>query len=133
MTDVVLVGLITASTGIIAAGMGVFGTLIVTNRSARFEEQRHRREIASRERQHYRELGLKVALTKFEMCSKLAQQLADATGRFQEIPPFEAFVIDGVKFMDIVATPDLGAQETARRMAELRDFTKTIREAAKQK
>jgi hypothetical protein len=118
MTDAYIVGIFTLA----GTAVGGWISYAVAARTARIEE-----------RKHFRELGLKVALTKFEECSKFAQQLADATGKFQEIPPFEAFVIDGVKFMDIVSTPGLSAQETARRMAELRDFTKTIREAAKQK
>ena len=118
MTDAYIVGIFT----IAGTTLGAWVSYAVAARTARIEE-----------RKHFRELGLKVTLTKFEGCSKLAQQLADATGKFQEIPPFEAFVIDGVKFMDIVATPGLSAHETARRMSELRDFTKTIREAAKQK
>jgi uncharacterized membrane protein YccC len=133
MSDVVLVGMVTAFAGIIGAVIGVCGTFIITSRTARFEEQRHIREIASRERQHFRELGLKVALAKFEGCAKLAQQLANATGKFQEVPPFEAFVIDGVKFMEIVATPDLSADETARRMSELRGFSQFIIQAAKKR
>ena len=122
MTEVVLVAAIAAGSTLVGTALGVWGTFAVTNRTARLEE-----------RKHFRELGLQIAITKFEGCSKLAQQLADATGKFQEIPPFEAFVIESTKFMDIVATPGLSAHETARRLALLRDFTKTIREAAKQK
>lgn len=115
MTDAYIVGIFT----IAGTALGAWVSYAVAARTARIEE-----------RKHFRELGLKVALTKFEGCSKLAQQLANVTGKLQEIPPFEAFVIDGVKFMDIVSTPGLNAHETARRMAELRDFTKTICEAA---
>src|ERR1017187_8382575 len=100
MSEVVLVAAITAASTLFGAAIGVWGTLAATDRTARLEE-----------RKHFRELGLKVALTKIEGCSKLAQQLADATGKFQEIPPFEAFVIESTKFMDIVSTPGLRAHE----------------------
>ena len=129
MSDAYVTGLFTLA----GTGLGFLGALLIANRTAKVEERRHIREIQSRERQHYRELGMKMALNKSEWCAKLAQQLANATGRFQEFPPFEAFIIDAMKFMDIVATPDLSAEEMARRMAELRDFIKIIRESAKQK
>jgi hypothetical protein len=118
MIDAYIVGVFTLA----GTALGAWVSYAVAARNARIEE-----------RKHFRELGLKVALTKFEGCAKLAQQLANTTGKFQEIPPFEAFVIDGVKFMDIVATPGLSAHETARRMAELRDFNKVIIQSAKQK
>jgi hypothetical protein len=122
MNETILVCVLSGSFGLLGVVIGIWSTSAVAARTARIEE-----------RKHFRELGLKVALTKFEGCSKLAQQLANSTGRFQEIPPFEAFVIEGIKFMDIVSTPGLSANETARRMSELREFSKTIVHAAKQK
>lgn len=122
MNETVLVCILSGSFGFLGVVIGVWSSYAVAARTARIEE-----------RKHFRELGLKVALTKFEGCAKLAQQVADATGRFQEMPPFEAFVIDGVKFMDIVSTPGLSAHETARQMAELRDFSKIIVQSTKKK
>ena len=118
MSDAYIVGIFT----IAGTSLGAWVSYAVAARNARIEE-----------RKHFRELGLKMALTKFEKNMELAQQLADATGRFQEVRPFEAFVIEGIKFMDIVATPNLSADEMARRMSDLRDFTQTIVYAAKQK
>jgi|ERR1035441_6768350 hypothetical protein len=120
MNITIVVCILSSSFTLLGVIIGAWIMSAVAARTARIEE-----------RKHFRELGLKVALTKFEGCSKLAQQLANASGKFQDMPPFEAFVIDGVKFMDIVATPGLSARETARRMAELRDFSKIIIQAAK--
>lgn len=122
MNDIILAAIVGGLFGLLGAVVGVFGALAVSNRTAKLEEKKH-----------FRELGLKVALTKFEKNGQLAQQLANATGKFQEIPPLEAFVIDGFKFMDIVASSNMDAHTTARRMAELRDFNKIIVHAAKQK
>lgn len=118
MSDSFIVGIFTLA----GTALGICATFAVAARTARIEE-----------RKHFRELGFKMALAKFEKNMEMAQQLADATGKFQEAPPFEAFVIEGIKFMDIVATPGLSATETARRMAHLRDFTQIIVHAAMQK
>jgi hypothetical protein len=64
---------------------------------------------------------------------QLAQQLANLKGGFVDTPPLEFFVIKGIKFMDIVSTPNISADETARRLADLQDFTSTVIHANKQK
>jgi hypothetical protein len=107
MSEPYIIGLFTLA----GTGLGALIMFAAADRTARIEE-----------RKHFRELGLKVAMTKFEGCSKLA----DATGKLQDIPPFEAFVLEGIKFMDIVSTPGLSAVETAKRLTELRDFSKTV-------
>jgi hypothetical protein len=118
MSDSYIVGIFTLA----GAALGSWVTFAVAAKTARIEE-----------RKHFRELGLKVALTKFEGCMKLAQQLANETGKFQPVPPFEAFVINGVKLMEIVSTPGLSADEIARRMAKISDLTQAINHAAQEK
>jgi hypothetical protein len=120
MNDIILAGIVSGGFGLLGVVIGIWSTSAVAARNARIEE-----------RKHFRELGLKMALTKFEKNMELAQQLANATGKFQEVRPFEAFVIEGFKFMDIVSTPNLSASQMARRMADLRDFTMTVVNAAK--
>jgi hypothetical protein len=87
----------------------------------------------SEERRHFRELGLKVALTNFEYCMKLAQSAADRYKQMIPVPPLKAFVIQGIKLMEIVSDETLSADEMARRIAASEDFTQTIVQAAKQK
>jgi len=100
----------------------VWSTSAAATRTARIEE-----------RKHFLELGLKVALINFEKVLASAQQLANITGRTLEHPHFEVFVIKGIKFMDIVATPNISATEIAGQMNRLQDFTETIINANKQK
>lgn len=119
MSDVVFVALITSGTSLLAAVIGLGGAWAINARTVRLEE-----------RKHFRELALKVALVKFESCERLAQQLANATGKLTPVPPLDAFVIDAMKFMDIVSAPGLSARETGRRLAALRDFNKVVRETA---
>ena len=83
------------------------------------------------ERKHFRELGLKVAILNYERNAALAQQLANLKGGFVDTPPLEVFVIKGMKFMDIVATPNISATEAGRRLADLQDFTSTVIHANK--
>lgn len=122
MSDTIILCIITAASSLLGITIGVLSTAYAAARRDRIEE-----------RKHFRELGLKVAVTKYEGCARLAQQLADATGKAQATPNFESFVVEGVKFMDILSTPGLSAQEMARRMAELRDFTHTICESTNHK
>ena len=111
MSDSYIVGIFTLA----GAALGSWVTFAIAAKTARIEE-----------RKHFRELGLKVALTKFEGCTKLAQQLANESGKFQPVPPFEAFVVNGVKLMEIVSTPDLSADEIARRIAKIPDLTQAV-------
>ena len=119
MTDVVLVGLITASAGIIGATIGVGGTLLVTNRTTKFEERRHRREIESQEIRHSRTLGLQIATAKFEQHKELAQQAANMKGGLVYMQPFESFVVYGIRLMDIVTDHRLSSEEIKSRIDAL--------------
>jgi hypothetical protein len=64
---------------------------------------------------------------------KLAKDYANITGQSQFVPPFESFVIDGMKLVEIASTPNLSADEVAIRMGKLQDFTATIIAAALKK
>ncbi len=79
-----------------------------------------------KERQQFRELGLKVALTNFEYCMKLAQSAADRFNQPFHIPPLKAFIIQGIKLMEVVSDPHLSADDMARKIADCEDFTQAI-------
>jgi hypothetical protein len=98
-----------------------------------FDQLRSERAARFEERKHFRELGLKVAILKYERNAALAQQVANlkGPGAVVETPPLEVFVIKGIKFMEIVATPNLSADAAIRRLTELEDFTSTVIDANK--
>lgn len=122
MNDIIIAAIIGTGGALLGGIMGIYGTLIITDRTTRLEE-----------RKHFRELGLKVAIINHDKNAAMAQQLANQTGRTVETPPLEVFVIKGMKFMDIVATPNINAAETARRLTLLQDFTSTVIHASKEK
>jgi len=107
-------GVCTAIGGIIGALLSLFG-LWLANRS--------------QNRRHTAELGIRIALAKFEYDRQLAQQLANMTHKMQETPPFNAFLIDGIRLMDIVSNRRLSPEQMAERIGSLADFTKTFADA----
>lgn len=107
---------------LLGASIGGLISYLTAARAARAEERRHLRELA-----------LKVALTKFEGCQALAQQLANATGNFQPVPPLDEFILQAVRLMDIAGDSRLSAAEATRRLRELSDFARAIREAQERK
>jgi hypothetical protein len=122
MNTELIAAIVGGAFGLICAVIGVCGTLIVTARTARIEERRH-----------FRELGLKVALTNFEHCMALAQSAADKYNETFQVPPLKAFVIQGIKLMEIISESNISAQEMAKRIADSEDFTQTIIRAAQKK
>ena len=90
MNDIILAAIIGTGGALLGSVIGIYGTLIITDRTTRLEE-----------RKHFRELGLKVAIINYERNAALAQQVANAKGlgAVVEIPPFEVFVIKGIKFI----------------------------------
>lgn len=117
MANEYVVGLFTLAGGLIGGGF----TWLAARRRDRLEE-----------RKHLRELALKLAVLKFERTEALAQALADRTGKFQEHPPIEAFVLHALRFMDLLDQPGLTPEELGRRLAELQTFSRGVRDAAKQ-
>ena len=87
---------------------------------------------STEERKHYRELGVKVAMAKFEQHQVLAQKVADATGQAVPIPPFDAFLLHAVRLMEIVSNRNLNSDQIASRMKHLTDFTNEVRAKQKQ-
>ena len=119
MSEPYIVGIIALA----GTGLGALIMYAAAARTARIEE-----------RKHFRELGLKIALTKFESCVKSAQAITDLTGQPSEVPHFEIFVIEGIKLMEIVQSePNIGADEIGRRIKRLRDFTKNVIISIKEK
>ena len=118
----ILVAIIGGASGLVGVIIGGKISSAAANRAARLEERRHLREI-----------GLKVGLTNFEYCMKLAQSAADRYQQFMPVPPLKAFVIQGIKLMEIASDQNLSAQEMARRIAESEDFTQTIVRAAQER
>jgi hypothetical protein len=133
MNNEIIAAIIGGAFGLLCAVIGVCGTLFVTARTTRIEDQRHFRELRMKERQQFRELGLKVALTNFEYCMKLAQSAADRFNQPFHIPPLKAFIIQGIKLMEVVSDPRLSADEMARKIADCEDFTQAIVRAAQEK
>jgi hypothetical protein len=143
----IIAGIFALIVGIIGVGgiiIGVIGSLFISARTARIEEQRHlreldfrdkqqRQELELRDRQQFRELGIRVGLANFEQCMALAKSAAN---RFHEpfrVPPLTGFIIQGIKQMEIVSDPHLSAEEMARKIAECEDFAQTFILAARKK
>jgi hypothetical protein len=118
MSDPYVVGIFTLAGAIV----GVCGALAVAARAARAEE-----------RKHFRELGLKVALTNFEACMKMAQSATDRFNQPLHVPPLKTFIIQGIRLMEIVSDTSLSADEMAQRVAKMEDFTQEITRAAEQR
>ena len=88
----IIAGIFALIVGIIGVGgiiIGVIGSLFISARTARIEEQRHlreldfrdkqqRQELELRDRQQFRELGIRVGLANFEQC--MAWLKAQQTG-----------------------------------------------------
>jgi hypothetical protein len=83
----------------------------------------------SQERRHHWELGVQVALAKYKKFDEYAQWAANEFGREFRVPPFNVFLIDGIRIMEIVSNKRLNADQIAHRISELIDFTKEIDEA----
>jgi hypothetical protein len=118
----VLVAIVGGASGIIGVIIGGKISSAAADRTARIEE-----------RKHFRELGLKIAIINHERNAALAQQVANlkGLGAIVNAPPLEVFVIKGIRFMEIVATSNISADETARRLADLQVFTETVIDASK--
>ena len=78
-------------------------------------------------RRHYRELGVEIARLKFEQCQALAQQTANATGKFIPMPPFDAFLMQSIKLMEIVSDSSLTAEQVEKRVAGIKPYTDAIK------
>jgi hypothetical protein len=95
--DAAVAGLIGACVGAVAGLGGSIAAAIISRRSE--------------ERRHYRELGIQVALAKFNQQAALLNQLANATGKVEFMPPFETFLVYGIRLMEIVADLHLSPEE----------------------
>jgi hypothetical protein len=109
MNITIFVCVVSSVSGLLGVIIGAWIMYAAAARTARIEESKH-----------YRELGLKIALTKFESCVKSAQAITDLTGQPSEVPHFEIFVIEGIKLMEIVQSePNISADEMGRRIKQL--------------
>ena len=99
MSESVIIAIVSAASGLLGAAIGLCGALAVAKRTAQAEEHRH-----------FRSLGIEIAKAKFEQQSALAKQLASMKGEPVFIQPYEAFIVYGIRLMDIVTdlslTPD---------------------------
>jgi len=107
---------------VFGAVIGAGSSLLVSYLSRRSEERRH-----------YRELGVEVGRAKFDQSLKLAQQVADASGKFVPVPPLDAHLIHGIRLMEIISDSRLSAKEIGERIASLKDFTETVTSTVKSK
>lgn len=86
----------------------------------------------SEERRHYRELGVEIALAKFKQHQELAQQIANASGKVAEIPPFNQFLLHSIRLMEIISDHRLNADQIALHISSLDNLaekvTKTMQE-----
>ena len=75
----------------------------------------------SEERRHYRALGVQVATAKFEQHLAMAQKLANmkGDGEIVKIPPFESFLVYGIRLMEVVSDLNLTPDEIKTRIGVL--------------
>jgi hypothetical protein len=71
-------------------------------------------------------MGYRLALIKFEALSKEAAEGSTEMGFDQNLPALEEFILDGIKFMDIIANGGLTEKEIADRIRGLKAFNATI-------
>jgi hypothetical protein len=118
MDPIIVTGLVS----IVASVFGLIGVVIGGRISAAAAE----RAAKAAERQHFRELGMQFAMVNYEGCVKMAERAADAHNKTYVIPPLKAFVIQGIKIMEIVGDPTLSNQAMIRKISECEDFAKAI-------
>lgn len=113
--------IVTALVSIVGSVSGIVGVMIGGRISAAAAE----RSARSAERQHFRGLGMQFATTNFEICMKVGEMHRD-NGKTVVIPPLKTFVIQGIKFMEIVSDSSLSSDEMIKRIAEIDDFARAI-------
>ena len=105
---------------VVGAAIGFAGTILSTLISRKAEERRH-----------FRELGVQVALAKFDDVRDTMQNLTNATGRTTEMPSLDAFLVQGIKLMDALSDSRLTAKQIARRITESVELAKAVSETLK--
>jgi hypothetical protein len=104
MTEVLIVGLLSASAGILGGAVSV-------GVNAYFQERWHRREIESRDRQQHRLLGVEVGKAMYEHNLAIMKQQAATMRITPSLYPIAPYLVYGIRLMDIVSDPALSPEK----------------------
>ena len=107
MSESYIVGLFSLASGT----LGFLGALLISRSNAKHDERRHIREIASRDRQQHRLLGVEVGKAMYEHNLAIMKQQATTMGVTAQLYPIAPYLVYGIRLMDIVSDPDLSPEK----------------------
>jgi hypothetical protein len=101
--------------GLLGTGLGALIALTVLNRT-----------IGAEERKHLRELGIKIAILRYEKHCEMMKEIAEKFHTTCEVPPFSTFVVEGMRMIEIVENVQLSSDQVGQQLADLNIFRQNV-------